>query len=142
MDSYKIDHIGWITNDSNMFEAFWCHILGYEEVGRSEMAGEMCLALFGFTSEASIRRYRATNIVGPDIEIHVFKDGSAPASRLFHRFGINHICLHTGGPGSRSEFLSKLPINVRVHCFNNPKGWQNIFIRDYDENWIELRESL
>lgn len=103
----------------------------------------MGYALFEY-GPAMIRRYSHEEW-DVDIEIHQFlKDDYQPREfdSPFQRPGINHICIHTGGPNSRMEFLSSLPLYVKSHIYDNPKGWQNIFIRDFEGNWIELRENL
>lgn len=106
--------------------------------------------LFGGKGPALIRRYTRDESAC-DIEIHMFDERSSNLKDYawkdftppgFDKHGINHVCIHTGGPGSRAEFLAKLPPNVVQKVFNNPGGWQNIFIRDYEYNWVELRESL
>jgi len=141
MANFSIDHVGFITDDIETFESFWCSILGYELLKETKVDSELAKQLFHFKSEGTIRRYRKEG-AGPDIEIHLFSRGSWQRPQVFQCFGINHVCLHTGGPGSRGELISTLPENVRVLSYNNPKGWINYFIQDYEGNWIELRERL
>ena len=136
-----IDHIGWTTKNIEHFEMFWCSVIGFECVKVTEANNEMLLALFGVLGGAKIKRYHH-KYIAPDVEIHYFDGGSQPAPTDFHRDGLSHICLMTGGPGSRREFVAGLPPWVEVKIFNNPKGWENIFIRDLEQNWIELREVL
>jgi catechol 2,3-dioxygenase-like lactoylglutathione lyase family enzyme len=138
----KLDHVGWITDRPERFEEFWCDALGFQRIKESEIDTSMTEFLFAKSGGAKIRRYRHPEFEGfPDIEIHVFERGLY-ASQAFDRIGINHICLHTGGPGSKVDFLSRLPDDVTIHVYKNPGGWDNIFVRDYDHNWIELREDL
>jgi len=141
--SLCLDHIGWITFDIEKFERFWCNVLGYECIHTSSATEEMTRSLFKADSGAEIKRYHNyhLNSTNPDIEIHYFSD-HLDAPKDFHRFGINHICLNTGGQGSRTSFLESLPPEVEVKIYDNPKGWQNIFIRDLEGNWIELREDF
>jgi len=70
-------------------------------------------------------------------------DISVPIRRLrFHDFGLNHICINTGSKGSKEEFLKTLPEDIMVNIYQNPLGWTNAFVRDYEGNWIELREQV
>lgn len=137
---FFIDHIGWITRDISLFEKFWCGLLGYKEVGSSLADEDMMTTLFG-AGPANIKRYHHPFGLGPDIEIHQFDQGS-PSPHLFQRPGINHICLMMGGRGSREKFIETLPNGVKLKSYNNPRGWVNMFINDYEGNWIELREQL
>ena len=150
---HKLDHVGWITKDIDAFEAFWCDILGFELVKDATLAPEMAEALFGTMGkeDVTIRRYVLEGF-GTDIEIHYFP---APADRLrsdpklFQIPGINHICLHTGGRGSREIFLRRLAVGsaaggpvVQVHKYDNPGGWTNYFIRDFENNWIVTGKQI
>lgn len=137
----NIDHIGWTTRDICQFERFWCGVIGFECMRETEAGNEMLLSLFGILGNAKIRRYHH-RVITPDIEIHYFDSGSKFAPSDFHRDGLSHVCLMTGGAGSRREFIAQLPQWVEVKIFNNPKGWENIFLRDLEGNWIELREKL
>jgi len=141
MPNFTMDHVGWITKNTELFERFWVGVMGYEAVKETAVDPDLARALFHHESMGRIIRYRKEN-AGPDIEIHAFVDGCDPAPQTFQRFGINHICIHTGGPGSRQEFIDALPSDVKVHTYDNPKGWKNHFIQDYEGNWIELRERL
>ena len=134
------NHYGYVTKNIERFEKFWCDILGYKLLRESKVNPDLCEVLFGFRSGGTIRRYENPKL-GPDVEIHVF-DNTEVEQYKFNRFGINHICLETGYPGSRKEFVDKLPRDITVKIFNNPKGWKNYFIQDYDGNWIELREDI
>jgi len=136
--SWTIDHIGWITGDIALFESFWCDLLGYELCLTTTAPAEQMEALFGYGEGSLVRRYTHPTL-GPDIEIHhVRAEGEIP----FIRPGMNHICLHLGKKGSRQALLEKLPLDVERRIYDNPKGWQTIFIRDYEGNWVELREAL
>lgn len=137
----SLDHVGWTTSNIEAFEAFWCDIVGYRRSHSSAASSEMLAALFGIVGTAEIRRYHHERMT-PDIEIHCFSEGSQAASMVFHRDGLSHVCLMTGGPGSREQFLGGLPGWIEVRIFDNPKGWKNIFILDQEKNWVELRERL
>ena len=133
------DHIGWITKDIGLFEEFWCNRLGFELIFESFLDRERALSLFGLDTSATIRRYRRETMI---IEIH-HPDSVASASQDFTRFGINHIALHVE---DRESFLREINTGndreVPVHRHENPGGWFNLFIQDFEGNWIELRESL
>lgn len=137
---FHIDHIGWITDREDLFEDFWCDILGYKLIKTTKIIPELMQNLFGYSSNGIIKRYSKKE-AGPDLEIHVFNKGSCKSNPLFHRQGINHICLFTGGKGSREKFLKSIPSHL-IKAYKNPQGWMNYFIVDYEGNWIELRENL
>lgn len=141
MINLTMDHVGWITNEVELFEKFWCESMGYHFVKEISINSNLSRQIFQFQSGGKIRRYHKEN-AGPDIEIHVFEKGSCQRPQVFQCFGINHICLHTGGPGSRIELIENIPEDIQVHTYNNPKGWTNMFLQDYEGNWIELREDL
>lgn len=146
---FKFDHVGWITENIGLFEEFWCHGLGFELIHTSISDPQMFPALFDSPETAVVRLYKHPSL-NINIEIHQVNQSktfhSCRESNSFLQFGINHISLHTGGYGSRKEFIKSLTAKVRapieVKVFNNPKGWENIFIRDLEGNWIELREHL
>lgn len=143
----RIDHVGFITADPEVFESFWCDVLGYQLGKEGIVSTEQAKVLFGYEGCLGIRRYVKEN-VSPDIEIHFALGGRSDASSLaedslpFSRVGMNHLCLHLGQAGSRQKLLESLPSQTSSCIFANPKGWQTIFIRDYEGNWIELREDL
>ena len=133
-----IDHVGWVTKNIILFEKFWCNVIGYSLKRTSVLQEKMSQKLFNAPS-GKIRRYSKEGSI--DIEIHCFKN-PVDREQVFHSFGINHVCFHTGEKGSRQEFLDLLPIDILVDIYDNPKGWQNIFVRDYERNWVELREEF
>lgn len=138
----KLDHVGWVTTDVELFEKFWCEVLGFKQIKESCLDPKISMKLFK-NNAALIRRYNHPDWE-VDIEIHWF-DVRLKTSSLglsFARPGINHICLHTGGAGSRQKFLETIPKDIKLHVYDNPKGWQNIFLQDYEDNWVELREDL
>lgn len=142
---HSLAHIGWITSDINKFEAFWCNILGFKCCYTGYVSGTMANSLFGTDPSLSpeLRRYNHSdwNI---EIEIHCFEKDEEVTRKPFQTIGINHICLHTGSctTNSRTNFLKSLPAMVQVHIYHNPGGWDNILIRDFENNWIELRETF
>ena len=79
-------------------------------------------------------RYKRGGMV---IEIHCFNKKVKESSQKFNRFGINHICLFVE---DRKKFLKKYKFDAKI--YHNPKGHLNIFIRDFEKNWIELKEKL
>jgi len=131
----KWDHIGWNTRSLGDFERFWCGILGFRKVYASSLSREKTEALFGLPAPGGLCRYARGEVV---IEVHVF-DRVEGESQAFNRFGINHACLHVE---DRQRFLAQLDDRVCVRTYRNPGGWENIFIRDFEGNWIELREDL
>lgn len=136
----KLEHVGWITRNIKLFESFWVDILGFEEVKRSEIEPEMSQYLFGLYEKAIIVRYRKPEWE-TDIEIHWFFGCAVDSSQAFHRLGLNHICINTGGPGSKMKFLNSLPDHVSKKVYHNPRGWTNAFIKDFEGNWCEVRED-
>lgn len=133
-DQLKLHHVGFVTNDVTLFEAFWCRILGFEEVDSKVCANEKYISLFGIRGKAWFRRYRKDNIL---VEVHSF-DSVGPRDPGFSRHGINHICLAVG---SKKDFLANLPPEVERVTFSDPAGWTNLFVRDFEGNWIEVREE-
>lgn len=139
----RLDHVGWVTNDIKRFEDFWVKGLGFDLEWESWISYEKTKVLFGKPRSVLARRYRRGDVV---IEIHVFTDTTcvegAENQPPFERFGINHISLHVE---NRERFLQELLPKVEyleVRRYYDPSGWYNIFIRDFDGNWIELRETL
>ena len=130
----KFDHIGWVTNDIDKFENFWVKLLGFKQIFQSRIPAEMNNELFGFKVGAFCARYQKGTIV---IEVHVYDKKVKREEMPFNRFGLNHIGIWVK---DREKFLSKL--DVEKHIYHNPKGWDNIFIRDYEGNWIEIRTDL
>jgi len=129
----KIDHVGWVTNDLQKFEDFWVKTLGFKKIWESHLTSEMTLALFAIGG-ARCLRYQKDQVI---VECHVFDTPVAKNKLPFQRFGLNHICLWVE---NRQEFLKKY--SFQTHIYHNPKGWDNIFIRDFEGNWIELKETF
>lgn len=140
---HQLAHVGWITTDIAKFEAFWCDILGFQNVYINQLDQPMAKQLFGVDCTPSIRRYKHSDW-NVDIEIHCFEEDELVSRKLFQQPGINHICLNTGKrvDNSREKFLASLPAMVKKLIYKNPGGWENIFIRDFENNWIELREEF
>lgn len=126
----KLDHVGYVTNNLKLFEKFWVKKLGFEKVFESHIPSEMSQALFGCNS-AYCARYKKEFI----IEVHVYDEPVYEGKRPFNVFGINHVALHVN---NREEFIKPF----KKHIYHNPKGWDNIFIEDYEGNWIEVRTNL
>lgn len=142
---FQFDHIGWVTDNLGLFEEFWCRGMGFELIHTS-IDTDMGPVLFDHNGRAVIRLYAHPQL-SIRIEIHQFDHNMSYRDHAsFLRKGLNHVCIHTGGPGSRLEFIKELQAKIRtsfeVKIFDNPKGWQNIFIKDLENNWIELREKL
>lgn len=137
MEINSIEHVGWITINPERFEAFWCDILGFRILKSGKVSSELTATLFDISGGADIRRYGRED-VETDIEIHVFED-FAEASTDFNRYGINHVCLNVP---DKQAFLDSLPAEVEQHIYENPLGWTNVFIRDFEDNWVEVREPL
>ena len=130
----KIDHVGWITNDLKKFEGFWVKTLGFKKVWQSHLSSELTRTLFRLPGGARCLRYQKGKVT---IECHVFDRPVAKNKLPFNRFGLNHICLWVR---NRQEFLKKHSFQTDI--YHNPKGWDNIFIRDFEGNWIELKETF
>jgi hypothetical protein len=90
--------------------------------------------LFGVDYGAFCARYQNGDMV---IEVHVYDNFALVEKLRFNKFGLNHIALHVK---DREAFLKQYDFDKRI--YHNPKGWDNIFIRDFDGNWIELRTDL
>jgi len=130
----KLDHVGWVTNDPEKFEAFWVDVLGFEKVWESYLPPELARTLFGIGCGARCLRYRRGDLT---IEVHAFDEPVVERHTAFDRFGLNHIALHVE---DRHEFLKQHDFDTYV--YHNPKGWDNIFVRDFEGNWIELKETF
>ena len=131
----KLDHIGFITQDIKLFEKFWVDILGFKNVWESELSVELCEVLFGISTKAICRKYEKD---GMRFEIH-YVDNVHRQLTPFFRLGINHVCFEVE---NRKKWLEEHPKIPDVRIYHNPKGWDNIFLKDYEGNWIELRENL
>ncbi len=130
----KIDHLGWVTNDLKKFEKFWVKTLGFKKIWESYIPPVMAELLYGKPIGAKCLKYKKDNVI---VECHLFDRPTKKSSLNFQRFGLNHIAIHVD---NRKKFLKKY--NFKTHIYHNPKGWDNIFIRDFEGNWIELREKL
>src|SRR5690606_12640858 len=113
----------------------------------------------GTKRPATVLRYQRAGF-NVEIEIHVFEkleegvalcppsdfilvSNQSPSSSVrrdrspFDVIGINHICLHVV---NRQEFMDSLPESITKRIYEDPRGWTNMFIQDFDGHWIELRE--
>lgn len=135
-NEFSLDHVGWITNDISKFESFWVHVLGFQLIATSKLGKERAVTLFGIESDADIRRYQLRSMV---VEIHCFGENTKLSPTPFNREGINHVCLFVP---DRDSFLAELPSTVKINTFNHPGGWKNIFLNDFEGNWIELRTGV
>lgn len=162
----KLDHINWNTQNFHIFESFWCDCLGFIPIFESTMPAEKTISLFrmqelydenevhpyldpNHPAAAIIRRYKSPD-QSFEIEAHRFnEDYLKPDHDFIPNLGINHISLKFS-PGRREEWIKTVQEKardigqtIRVYRYaNNVKGqsWDNIFIRDFEDNWIELRE--
>jgi glycosyltransferase involved in cell wall biosynthesis len=131
---FKFQHVGWVTNNIDLFERFWVDRMGFKRVYESEGGGEMYKTLFDLDVYAYLRRYEKDGIV---IEVHWFNPPVPEDKIEFYKRGINHACIWVD---DRERFLKLYPWDKRV--FNNPKGHQNVFIRDIEGNWIEIYATI
>jgi catechol 2,3-dioxygenase-like lactoylglutathione lyase family enzyme/flavodoxin len=139
MKTLRLNHIGWVTNNQALFEKFWVDIIGAEKISESYISEDMSSVLFGkkFVSKCVKYEYNGTIL---EIHIPTTPDKNFNEMRRdFFCYGINHICFMVD---DREQFLKNLPDTVEVKIFNNPKGWKNIFIRDFEGNWIEIKEPF
>lgn len=126
----SLDHVGWVTNNLELFEKFWVKELGFKKIFESHIPNEMNQTLFGCNG-AYCARYEKDFT----IEVHVYDEPVKEDKRKFNVFGINHVALHVE---NRDEFVKPF----KQHIYHNPKGWDNIFIEDFEGNWIEVRTTL
>ena len=137
--NFKLDHIGFVTNDIEKFEYFWCKGLGFELVWESNIMPEKVKRLFGIERATQAMRYQKGDMI---IEIHIFNPPLQVGEIKFDTFGINHVGLWVE---DREKFIDELRERigyVEVKKYYDPSGWWNLFIKDYDGNWIELRATL
>lgn len=131
---FELRHVGWVTNNIDLFERFWCGQLGFEQAWESHLTTEMCQTLFGINVGATCRRYEGH---GTTIEIHCFDEKVDEEKYPFNRFGIHHICLNVD---DRDRFLKML--QCEKYIYDNPShGHQNVFINDLEGNWIEIYQQ-
>lgn len=145
-------HVGWVVPSRERFEKFWCDILGFELCHEGTLSEAKTYELFKRRLSAKVYRYRRDDF-NLEIEIHVFSDAEDYGLNNYLEYlklkndvgvglfdftvlGINHICLTVE---DRDQFLADLPEDIKRHIYDDPRGWQNVFIKDYDSNWIELR---
>ena len=141
----KIDHVGWVTNDINNFESFWIDIIGFKKIWESYLTPELSEILFGLEYGATCRRYQKGNNV---IEVHKFDKQVEEKESHFNQFGINHIALYVENRKEMIQTIKEIiqtkniEKEISIHIYHNPGGWDNMFIKDFEGNWIELRETL
>jgi catechol 2,3-dioxygenase-like lactoylglutathione lyase family enzyme len=127
-------HVGWLSNNVDLFEKFWVDIIGFKRVWESGPSKEMFKILFDIDASGTVRRYEKDGVV---IEVHFFDKLAPEDNGSFFRRGINHVCLQVK---DRDKFLKIYPFEKKV--YDNPKGHQNIFIKDFEGNWIEIYKIL
>lgn len=130
----RLDHFGYVTNDLDKFEKFWVEILGFKMIFQSRIPKDMNEFLFGIKCSAFCARYKKNAMV---VEVHVYDKKVQKENMPFNRFGLNHIGLWVK---DREKFLKKY--DFKTHIYHNPKGWDNIFIEDFEGSWVELRTDL
>ena len=131
---FEFKHVGWLSNNIDLFERFWVGIMGFQRIWESGPATEMFKKLFDIEASGTVRRYEKDGIT---IEVHFFEPKAPEDNNPFYRRGINHACLLVD---DRDKFLKLYPFEKKV--YDNPKGHQNIFIRDLEGNWIEIYKKL
>lgn len=101
--------------------------------------------LFDIDGGAILKRYKHPNF-DTEIEIHIFADGTDACNRKYNNAGLSHICLWID---DREAFIKDLPRLINedpdkkyLIIYDNPGGWKNMFLRDFEGNWVELRERL
>ena len=129
-----LDHFGIVTNDLDKFESFWVDIIGFKMIFQSRIPAEMNNALFGINVSAFCARYKKGSMT---LEVHVYDKKVQKREMPFNAFGLNHIAFWVK---DRQKFLKKH--NFKTHIYHNPKGWDNIFIEDFEGNWVEIRTTL
>lgn len=135
----SLKHIGWTSEKPDKFEKFWIDIMGFKKVWESELPEKLTKQLFGIPTKATCRRYERNGIT---IELHCFDKIYYPGADDFNFFnqGLNHICLLVD---NREKFLKQMEKEgIQIHTYDNPKGHQNVFIEDFEGNWIEIYKNL
>jgi len=130
---FELRHTGWLSNNVDLFERFWVGLLGFQKIWEST-GKEMFKELFDIDATGTVRRYERDGIT---IEVHFFDKEAPQNNGSFFNKGINHFCLLVD---DRDRFLKLYPFEKRV--YNNPKGHQNIFIKDFEGNYIEIYAKL
>lgn len=131
---FEFKHVNWITTNIDLFERFWCDLMGFKKIFEFGPAKEMFKTLFDIDAEGVVRRYEKDGIT---IEAHYFNPLPQDEKIEFFRKGINHVCLLVE---DRDSFLKMHPFDKKV--YDNPKGHQNVFIKDFEGNWIEIYKRL
>ena len=137
----QFDHVGWITEDVTLFEDFWCKILEFKCFHQSskETTEPLLKKVLDLSIGADIRKYKREDT---DLQIEVYVppyDAVTNFGPSEFQKGIHHVCLHVE---CITSFLESIPKNVTVNIYNNPGGWRNVFIFDFEGNRIEIRETL
>jgi len=130
-----IDHIGWVTDSQKTFESFWCDILGFELLRVGSVTSEFTETLFSISGGAKVARYKRPG-TDAEIEIHIF-DYTEDSHQKFNQFGINHVSITVE---DRVSILSNIPLD-HIRSYDNPKGWLNVFVTDFEGNWVEIRDA-
>lgn len=131
---FQFKHVGWLTNNIDLFERFWIGVMGFQRIWESGPHTQMFKDLFGIDIAGTVRRYERDSIT---IEAHFFEKNPPEEVVSFYKKGINHMCLQVD---DRDRFLKLYPFEKKV--YDNPKGHQNIFIKDFEGNWIEIYKIL
>ena len=129
--------MGWVTNYPEKFEEFWIKVMGFKKIWESKLSPELCKELFDINYGATCRRYQKDDVV---IEVHIFDKMVSKNSPVFNHYGLNHICLLVDDREKFIEQMEKEGIETKI--YNNPKGHQNVFVRDFEGNWVEIYKIL
>jgi catechol 2,3-dioxygenase-like lactoylglutathione lyase family enzyme len=137
----KLHHIGLAVSNVMHFVEFWCEGLGFVEQPTKFASRDRLGASFGVFSHdhVSVLTYAHPDS-GLTLEMHLLPPHFE--SKSFDTVGVNHLAIHTGAKGSREKVLEKLPTWAYASRYQNPKGWENIVVTDWDGNKVELYEDL
>ena len=134
LSEISLEHVGFVTCNIPIFEAFWVDKLGFKKVWTSVIPQTKIKYLFGIDDTAICQRYEKDNVT---LEIHQFAKTEIMRIDGFKKYGLNHICLHVK---NREKFVKKYDIKAII--YEDKERKKNYFMRDYESNWIELRETL
>jgi catechol 2,3-dioxygenase-like lactoylglutathione lyase family enzyme len=133
----SLKHIGLVSSSIELFEKFWVDLMGFDYVWESKLPLDLCKKLFDIDYCAICRKYQKDYIT---LEVHVFEKENKDKCNNFNINGFNHFCILVD---NRDEFIEKLEKKgIEVKKYDNPKGHQNIFVKDYEGNFIEIYKKL
>jgi catechol 2,3-dioxygenase-like lactoylglutathione lyase family enzyme len=137
----SFSHVGVTVSDFNRAVKFWWDVFGCPLVGVADTPEDRVRGFFGLDVPGATCKIGWIRIPGGAvIEIFHFEPKQPPASIVWSRIGMTHICLNVRGIRTWHDYLVSKGVEIVSPPMQAPRGHWLFFCKDFDGNLIEITD--